>query len=138
MRFSKLAIALYMSLVFASGAVLGVFGQRLWDASTVIATNGRQSPEEQRKKLLADYQARLKLTDEQVSHLNGIFDETRARVFDIRKQMHPAYENIRIEQNQKIRSILKADQQSEFDKMLKEREERQKQKQGSSRGPGGL
>ncbi|SRR5579871_3650967 len=135
MKFSKLAIALYMGLIFLCGAVLGVFGQRLYDASVVIATKGR-NPEEHRKRALAEYQSRLKLTDEQVAQVNSLMDETRARVSEVRKQMHPAFEKISDEQNRKFRDLLKPEQQSEFDKMLKEREERQKQSGGRGPGPG--
>ena len=38
MKLTKTTIALYIGLVFASGIVLGVFGDRLYTASTVNAT----------------------------------------------------------------------------------------------------
>jgi Spy/CpxP family protein refolding chaperone len=137
MKFSRVTIVIYMGLVFASGAVLGMFGQRLYDAAPVLSNKERRpNPEELRKKTLAEYQSRLKLTDDQVSKFNALMDETRARVNEIRKQMHPAYEKVHQEQSEKVRAILTPDQEIEYQKMIKEREERQKQNGGHGPGPG--
>lgn len=145
MKPSRATIAPYVGLVFVCGAVLGAFGHRLYMASSVnanflpaVMAPGRPSPnaEEYRKKLLAEYQSRLKLTPDQVSKLNAIMDETRARVTDIRKQMHPEYVKIHQEQNEKVRAILSPAQQSELEKMHKEREKNEKQNGGHGPGPG--
>ena len=135
MKLSRAAIIIYVGLVFVSGAVLGMFGQRLYDAVPVSSNqNRRPNPEEFRKKMLAEYQSRLKLTDDQVAKLEAITDETRARVSDVRKQMHPEFEKIHQDQTDKVRKILSPDQLLEYEKMHKEREDRQKKNGG--RGPG--
>jgi len=126
MKLSRAAIALYVGLVFASGAVLGVFGHRLYTVSSVSAKAAR-NPEEWRKKTMTEMQTRLKLTDDQVVKLNAIMDETRTRVEETRQKMRPAYEKINEEQQSKIRALLTPEQQVEHEKMLKERQERQKQ-----------
>ncbi len=131
MKFSRTAIAFYIGLVFASGVVLGIFGQRLYTTSVVTAKQ-RPNPEELRKKIIAEYESRLKLSPEQVIQINSIMDETRARMEETRKGMRPAYQKIHEEQVAKIRGILNPDQQAEYDKLRKEREE-QRQKQ-SGRG----
>ncbi len=71
MKFSRAAIAFYIGLVFASGVVLGVFGHRLYAVSTVSQQSATKTPEEFRKKVMAEYQSRLKLTDDQVAKLNS-------------------------------------------------------------------
>ncbi len=134
MKFSRAAIAFYIGLVFASGAVLGAFGHRLYAVSSTSAKGNKMPPEEFRKKVVAEYQSRLKLNDDQVTKLNSILDETRARIEDTRQKMHPAYQKIREEQNEKFRSLLTPDQQIEYDKMHKEREERQERQKQSGRG----
>lgn len=133
MRLSRLAIAFYVGLVFASGAVLGAFGHRLYTVSTSVSAKQKRNPEEFRKKIVAEYQTRLKLTDEQVAKLNAIMDETRSRVEETRQKMRPAYDKIHEEQWMKIHAVLTPEQQIEHEKMRKEREERQKQ---HSQGPG--
>jgi Spy/CpxP family protein refolding chaperone len=134
MKLSRAAIALYVGLVFASGAVLGVFGHRLYTVSSVSA-KGTRNPEEWRKKTMSEMQTRLKLTDDQVVKLNAIMDETRARVEETRQKMRPAYQKINEEQQSKIRALLSPEQQAEHEKMLAERQERQKQN-GHSSKPG--
>lgn len=126
MKLSRATIALYVGLVFASGLVLGAFGERLYTASVVVAKQ-RPNPEELRKKIVSEYESRLNLNADQLTKLNQIMDETRARMEDTRQKMRPAYQKIHDDQVAKIREILTADQQVEYDKMRKEREERQKQ-----------
>ncbi len=134
MKLSRAAITLYLTLVFASGALLGAFGHRLYTVSTVSAKTTK-NPEEFRKRTIAEMQGRLKLTDAQVAELNSIMDETRARVEETRQKMRPAYQAIHEEQSAKIRAMLKPDQQAEYDGMRKEHENRQKPGgRGSGRG----
>jgi hypothetical protein len=125
-KLSRLSIAVYVGLVFASGAVLGAFSLRLYTVSTVSAKSTR-NPEEWRRRTITEMQTRLKLTDPQVSQLNVIFDETRAQVEETRHQMRPAFQAIHEQQTEKIRAMLSPDQQAEFEKMRLEREQRQKQ-----------
>jgi Spy/CpxP family protein refolding chaperone len=47
--------------------------------------------------------------------------------------MKPAYQKIHEEQDQKIRAMLTADQQAEFDKILKERQEQRQNGRGGPR-----
>jgi hypothetical protein len=132
-RLSRLTIALYVGLIFASGAVLGVFGHSLYAVSTV---RSNPTPEALRKKKLAEMQSRMKLSDEQVSKINSIYDETRARFHEVRHRMDPEMEKIGKEQREKVRSVLSSDQQAEYEKMLKEQDEHQKQNGGRGQGPG--
>jgi Spy/CpxP family protein refolding chaperone len=128
MKFSRAAIAVYVGLIFASGAVLGAFGQRLYRASLdANKAPSRRDPEALRRKVVELYRDRLHLSGDQVTQLNTIMDETRARVEEIRHQNRPAYQKIHEEQDAKIRGMLTPDQQAEFDKIMKEREERMKQ-----------
>jgi hypothetical protein len=144
MKLSKLSITLYLLLVFGSGAVLGVFGERLYNAVPVSGTAGdkkpaKLSPEEFRKKMVAEYQNRLSLTNDQVTHLNIILDETRSRFQEEHQKMDPILLGIRHEQQDKIRAMLKPDQKAEYEKMLAERAERekkQKENRGRREGPG--
>jgi Spy/CpxP family protein refolding chaperone len=132
-RLSRLTIALYVGLIFASGAVLGVFGHSLYSVSTV---KSNPTPEALRKKKLAEMQSRLKLSDEQFAKINSIYDETRARFHEVRHRMDPEMEKIGKEQREKVRSVLSPDQQAEYEKMLKEQDEHQKQNGGKGPGPG--
>jgi len=130
-------IALYVGLVFVSGRVLGVDGDRLYTVTTVTkAKNAKLTPEEFRRGYIGFMQKRLTLTDPQVTKLGLIFDETRARMNEIHERAIPEQQEIQKAQTEKIREMLTPAQQSEFEVVRKERE---KMKKGGSRGgPGGF
>ena len=140
MNFSRKTIALYVGLVFLSGAVLGVFGDRLYTVTTV-ASKGKNapkpSPEEFRRGYLGFMQKRLSLTDPQVTKLGLILDETRARMNEVHERTIPEQQEIQKSQSEKIRALLTPAQQSEYDQVVKERRERMK-KGGPRGGPGGF
>lgn len=134
MKLSRLTIALYVGLIFASGVVLGVFGHSLYAVTTVNSKSPK--PEELRKKRLAEMQSRMKLSDEQVAKINSIYDETRAKFHEVRERYRPEMDALEHAQRDKVRSILSPEQQAEYEKMLKEREQQQKQNGGRGPGPG--
>jgi hypothetical protein len=138
MNFSRKSIALYVGLVFMSGAVLGVFGDRLYTVTTVTkAKNAKPSPEEFRRGYLGFMQKRLGLNETQVTHLGLILDETRARMNEVHERTIPEQQEIQKAQSEKIRALLTPAQQAEYDVVVKERRERIK-KGGSRGGPGGF
>jgi hypothetical protein len=138
MNFSRKNIALYVGLVFVSGAVLGVFGDRLYTVSTVTkAKNAVPTPEEFRRGYLGYMQKRLGLSGDQVTHLGLILDETRARMNEVHERAVPEQQEIQKSQSEKIRALLTPAQQSEYDVVIKERREKMK-KGGPRGGPGGF
>jgi Spy/CpxP family protein refolding chaperone len=134
-KLSRLTIALYVGLIFASGVVLGVFGHSLY-AVTTVKSFRPPTPEEVRKKKLAEMQTRMKLSDDQVSKINSIYDETRAKFHEVRERYRPEMDALENVQRDKVRSVLSPEQRAEYEKMLKEREELQKQNGGRGPGPG--
>ncbi len=138
MKLSRLTIALYVGLIFASGVVLGVFGHSLYSVTSVQSgaeSRQRPRPEEVRKKTLAEMKARMKLTDQQVSRINSIYDESRSRVNDVHEKYRPQIDAITKDQRDKVRSVLSPEQAVEYEKMLQERDGREKQR-NPNRGPG--
>src|ERR1700692_1889883 len=114
MNFSRKSIALYVGLVFVSGGVLGIFGDRLYTVTTVTkAKNAKPSPEEFRRGYLGFMQKRLSLTEPQVTQLGLILDETRARVNEVHERTVPDQQEIQKAQTEKIRALLTPAQQAE-------------------------
>jgi hypothetical protein len=142
MKLSRATIALYMGLVFASGAALGVFGNRYYAASTEQTNtkgkgNGkRPSPEEFRQRYLSGMKMQLLLSDEQVTKLGNIMDETRALMDDLHKRQQPEQAEIQRSQNEKIRAVFDTIQREKYDEMLKRMSERAKQKNKGRQGGG--
>ncbi len=128
MKFSRAAIAVYVGLIFASGVVLGMFTQRLYIASQDATKPGpRPNPEVIRKRIEDMYTDRLHLSGDQVQKLNAIMDETKQKVDEVRRGNRAAFQKIHEAQDAKIRDMLTPDQQVEFDKIMKEREEHRRQ-----------
>jgi Spy/CpxP family protein refolding chaperone len=134
-KLSRLTIALYVGLIFASGVVLGVFGHSLYAVTTVVSKN-TPKPEELRKKRLAEMQSRMKLSDEQFAKINSIYDETRAKFHEVRERYRPELDSLESAQRDKVRAVLTPEQRDEYEKMLKEREAHEKQNGGRGPGPG--
>jgi len=116
MRRSNLATLVYLLVVFASGAVLGGFANRLYMAKTVNATPGApRNHAELRKQYIQDMRSRLHLTEAQVTKLQQIMDATGQRMREMRK-------TIGDEHIQKVVAMLDDSQKAEYAKMREERE----------------
>ena len=124
MNRSSLTIALYMAAMFASGAVVGGFGHRLYTASTVTATVGRRGPEEFRRAYVHEMQTRLGLDQSQVGKLNAILDETHAKFHAFHEKHKAETDEIRDAQTEHISDILTEPQRAEFERFRAEREKR--------------
>lgn len=127
MKLNRWTIAFYVGLVFASGAVLGAFVHRAIMASDVSAST-QSDPEEFRKRFQAELRHRLKLTDPQAEKLNRILEETREQFHQTRATIEPEMQSIRQTQADRIHAILNAEQNAEWDLMVRERDERVRQR----------
>jgi uncharacterized protein YneF (UPF0154 family) len=124
-KLTRWSIALYVALVFLSGAVLGAFAHRAYTASAVSA-NAPITPEEYRKRYLEELKRRVKVSDEQMPKIVTILEATRAAVRKTRDSIEPELQRIREDQQAQIHAILSPEQAVEYDKMRKERDERRK------------
>jgi len=122
MRRSTLTTSVYLALLFLGGLAVGVFGHRLYTLNSVNANVDPRNPKEFRRRYVAEMRTRLKLTDDQVSRLGPILDETRQRHQQIMDKHRPEFKAIQDEQVRKIRQVLTDSQQAEYTTMLDERE----------------
>jgi Spy/CpxP family protein refolding chaperone len=127
MKRGNLPIALYLLLVFISGAVVGALGYRAYKPP--VASSNAPSPEEARRQYLHEMETRAKMSPEQIQKLSVIMDETRARFHASREQHNLEVKQIGEQQRAKVRAILTADQLPKVEQLWKERDERAKQQQ---------
>jgi uncharacterized membrane protein len=118
-------IALYLFLVFISGAVVGALGYRVYSPPSARSAP-RVSPEEWRRRFVEEMQTRVSLTTEQVQKVNAIMDETKTRFDDDRERHHRVLEQIREEQRAKMRAILTAEQFPKYEQFRADRDAREK------------
>lgn len=131
MKLSRATISLYLGLVFVSGSVLGVVGDRYYNAYTTAKRqadrakdrNRRVSPEEFTRDVTNYMQKRLSLSDEQVAQLRVIFDETRLQFEELQRRTVPEQQAIQSKQTERILAMLTEEQRAEYETMRKERDE---------------
>ncbi len=122
MRHSKLIAGLSALLLFSCGVAAGVVGYRYYEHATVIAKNS----DDWRIQYMEEMRTRAKLTGRQLQMLNVILDQTKQDYRDMRERHKP--EVLEIKQNQiaRVKSILTAEQIPAYEKLVAEREQRQK------------
>ncbi len=124
---SKVSALLSLLLVFASGALVGVVGYRLYTVNTVVTappprTGQRLDPEEARRRLIADQREKIGLDDQQVAQLNRIYDETRQAFDELHKEGSAKSRALWDKQKEEVRAMLRPDQLPRYDKWQAERD----------------
>jgi hypothetical protein len=122
----NLPIALYLFLVFVSGAVVGALGYRIYKPPSA-SSNARMSPEEFRRQYLLEIKTRVNLTDDQLQKVNAILDETRSRFHDARDRHNQIVKQIGEEQRAKMRTILAPEQLPKAEQFWQDRDQRPRQ-----------
>ena len=128
MKRSGMAAALYLLLTFVTGTAVGSFGFWLYTTRSVKADTRKATSEDFRRRYLNEMETRLKLVPDQVQKLVAILDTTRNTFRELNDKHRPEYEAIQSHQREQINGLLNDVQRSEYQKMLKEREERRKQR----------
>ena len=119
-------IALYLLLVFLSGAVVGALGYRTYKPPSA-SSNARVSPEEFRRQYLLEIKTRVNLSDEQLQKVETILEETRTRFHDARDKHNAIVKQIGEEQMAKMRAILSSEQVPKAEQFWQDRDQRNKQ-----------
>jgi len=115
---SKWSPLLLAFLLFAGGVAVGALGDRYYNQTEVRA---RPSAEDLRHRYLEDMKARLKLTPSQMTQLEGIVDDTRAKFRALRDAHRPEVDRIRQDNIQRVRAILTPQQAAVYDRFVAER-----------------
>jgi hypothetical protein len=116
---SRFSAALYLIVVFLSGALVGGLSYRLYAVSPVSA---KLSPEDMRHRYIEAIREKLKLDNEQVQEVNQILDDTRARYNEVRNKMRVEGQAINNHQVEQIQAILHDDQKPLYAAFRAERE----------------
>ena len=120
MRRNQPAAILLAILLFASGVAVGALAQRYYTATAVRA----RSPEGSRQHYISEMQSRLKLTSAQVSQLEAIADDTKAKFKAIRDSSRPEMLKIKQDHISRVKAILTPEQVPLYEQLVAERERR--------------
>jgi Spy/CpxP family protein refolding chaperone len=120
MNGNRWTAALFALLLFGCGVVAGALGHRYYTATAVSA----KSADDFRHHYIAEMESRLKLTPAQVTQLEAILDDTKAKFRAVRESYRPAMLKIKEEQVARVKSILTPEQIPAYDELIAERERR--------------
>ena len=130
---SQPSLILALVLVFASGIAVGGVGYHFYTVKTVAANAG-QTPDKFRSDFITDMKMKLSLSEEQITKVNVVLDQTRIQYKEIRDRMKPDMSRIKSEQVEKINLLLNPVQQKQYEALRAARDAHSKQK--SSRPAG--
>jgi hypothetical protein len=124
---SRFSAALYLVLVFLSGALVGGFTYRLYSVNTVTATATRRTdPVEWRKRYMDEMRSQVHIDADQEAQINQILDETGAEFAQIRTREKKEYQTSQDQNIAKIFSLLRPDQRPLYAKLRAIREARRR------------
>ncbi|SRR5579875_3058659 len=114
------------ALLFVCGAIFGALAMSLHHPALANA-------EDYRQRYVNEMQSKLKLTPAQVSQLQDILDDTKAKVKAVRDSYHPQMIKIKDEQISRVKSILTPQQVPAYVQLVAERERRAKEQEERDR-----
>lgn len=129
MKRNQWTAALVAILLFCFGAAVGALAHRYY-ASAAVSAN---SAEHFRQHYVSEMQTKLNLTPSQLTQLQAILDDTKAKVKAVRDSFHPAMLKIKEEQISRVKSILTPQQIPAYDRLVAEREQRMKEQEERDR-----
>ena len=120
---SKKIAVLYLSAVFAAGAIFGMAAYRFYAVSAARAEFRVTpvTPQEYRDRMVSKLQTELNLSPEQTSEVQEIYDYIGERWHDVRDAMEPEFEAMRKERAERMMGILDETQQQKYRLMLEEK-----------------
>jgi hypothetical protein len=110
-------------LLFICGVAVGVSAQRYFQHASVRAANS----DDWRAKYLEEMRTRVHLDSHQLAQLDLILDETRRQSREVHERNKPELLEIKQSQIARVKAILSADQIQLYEKLLAEREQKQKE-----------
>ena len=113
---SRLVVILLGILIFVLGGIAGAISHSLYQEYIKVAFfKAAQRPPD-----IVEWMSKeLQLDSTQTESLKKIFEESRRRYMDLSQQVWPQYEKIRVETEQQIKSILRADQKARYEDFLR-------------------
>jgi Spy/CpxP family protein refolding chaperone len=123
MKRNQWTAAVMAVLLFCCGAAVGALGHRYYTATEVNA----KGAEDFRHRYVSEMHSKLNLTPSQVTQLETILDETKAKFKAVKDSYRPAMLEIKREQVSRVKSILTPQQIPIYDRLVAEREQRMKE-----------
>ena len=119
---SRISIAFYLVLVFASGILVGVVSHRLYATTTASAsTTAPANMSEFRKRYLDGMRNRVGANEDQIQRITKTLDETKQKYDDLAAQEQPLHDKIQADHIDQVKAILNPQQRIAYDEWRAER-----------------
>jgi len=128
MQRNQLVAAGFAAILFLGGAAVGALGHRYYAVTTVTA-----SSDVARHRYIQEMQDRLKLTPAQLTQLESILHETKAKTRAVRDSYQPQMLKIKQDHIERVKSILTPEQIPAYEKLVAEREQRSREQEERDR-----
>jgi len=119
---SRLSIAVYLVLVFASGILVGIVSHRLYAANTASANNSPQSISEFRKRYLDGMRTKVGASEAQIVEITRTLDDTKRKFDALAADEQPLHDKIQQDHVDAIKALLNEKQNIAYDNWRAERE----------------
>ena len=129
---SKINTVLYLSLVFGSGALVGVISHRLYETTTVNANTVPPRSMDEFRKRYFEQMRKWGVNDQQLDRIREILDDAKDKYDAVHAKEKPMRDQIQKEQVEAVRSTLTDTQRAEYDKWRAERERARAQNKTST------
>ena len=129
---SKINTVLYLSLVFGSGALVGVISHRLYETTTVNANTVPPRSMDEFRKRYFEQMRKWGVNDQQLDRIREILDDAKDKYDAVHAKEKPMRDQIQKEQVEAVRATLTDTQRAEYDKWRAERERARAQNKTST------
>ena len=124
---TRISIAIYLFLVFASGIMVGLVSYRLYATNTASANNTPRSMSEFRKRYLDGMRTKVGASEAQIAAITRELDETKRKYDALAAEEQPLHDKIQQEHINEIKALLNDQQKVAYDNWRAERERAKQQ-----------
>src|SRR5580658_3193308 len=126
---TRISIAVYLFLVFASGIMVGLVSYRLYAANTASANYiaPPQSMSEYRKRYLDGMRTKVGASQAQIVAITRELDETKRKYDALAAEEQPLHDKIQQDHINEIKALLNDQQKIAYDNWRAERERAKQQ-----------
>jgi hypothetical protein len=124
---TRISIAIYLFLVFASGIMVGLVSYRLYATNTASANNTPRSMSEFRKRYLDGMRTKVGASEAQIAAITRELDETKRKYDALAAEEQPLHDKIQQDHINEIKTLLNDQQKIAYDNWRAERERAKKQ-----------
>jgi len=123
---TRISIAIYLFLVFASGITVGLVSYRLYAANTASA-NSPRNMSEFRKRYLDGMRTKVGVSEAQIVAITRTLDETKRKYDALAAEEQPLHDKIQQDHINEVKALLNDQQKVAYDNWREERERAKQQ-----------